>query len=124
MAASVDFKRIFQQATLGQLPTDEQALLLADCEAIDDCQALLTAAAKIRDAGFQNVISYFRLRTFADMFVITARLRRRQNLLIRLLCRWTKCCSRPSKRLPKAVKRLYLLWVKTRAALFDGKASA
>lgn len=50
-------KHLLAQALAGQLPDDQQALLLAE-EA--DTALLMSTAAKLRDRGFRNVVSYSR----------------------------------------------------------------
>ena len=49
------FQDILDRAISGTLPTDAQALTLADC---DDTRLLADAAAVIRDQGFRNVVTF------------------------------------------------------------------
>ena len=48
---------MLNNAIAGILPTDEQALALAECT---DTKALADAASLIRDQGFNNVVTYSR----------------------------------------------------------------
>ena len=55
--AQQGMRDILEAAVAGQLPTDAEALALADFE---DTSRLVAAAGQIRDAGFGNTISYSR----------------------------------------------------------------
>ncbi len=48
---------ILQRALQGQSPSDEEAMLLADC---GDTRALADVAQQLRDRGFNNVVTYSR----------------------------------------------------------------
>ena len=50
-------KTMLENAVVGILPTDEEALALAD---YTDTRALADAASQIRDQGFNNVVTYSR----------------------------------------------------------------
>jgi FO synthase len=52
-----EIRRILDQAVEGTLPTPEQAAMLADCSDLD---ALMIAAAHIRDLGHGDLVSYSR----------------------------------------------------------------
>ncbi|MDE0009387.1 MAG: 7,8-didemethyl-8-hydroxy-5-deazariboflavin synthase, partial [Gammaproteobacteria bacterium] len=49
--------RVLERALDGKLPTDDEALLLAD---FADTAALAGVAATLRDRGFLNVVTYSR----------------------------------------------------------------
>ena len=49
--------RVLERAQDGKLPTDDEALLLADCS---DTAALAGVAATLRDRGFLNLVTYSR----------------------------------------------------------------
>ena len=51
-------KTMLENAVAGILPTDEEALALAD---YTDTRALADAASQMRDQGFNNVVTYSRL---------------------------------------------------------------
>ncbi len=50
-------KTMLENAVAGILPTDEEALALAD---YTDTRALADAASQMRDQGFNNVVTYSR----------------------------------------------------------------
>ncbi|MGE0858435.1 MAG: radical SAM protein, partial [Gammaproteobacteria bacterium] len=52
-----DYTHLLAAAEAGRAPSDEDALALATC---DDLPALMASAARLRDAGFGNGVTYSR----------------------------------------------------------------